>query len=109
MPVQVTIIPQAAIVHRQWHLNYYHSMTESLFEVFNLACAYLHMCQTGSKALTPVFIDKPGVAPWAGVEGDWSATLPPVAESLKCFFPTKAIWTDSPDIRNEVGVAYQQK
>ena len=96
------MIPEAAIVHRQWHLNYYHSMTESLFEVFNLACAYLGVCTLGYKNLTPIFIDKPGLSPWAGIEGDWSQVLPNAAEALHCFFPTPAIWVDAPALHDQV-------
>lgn len=90
------------MVHRQWHLNYYHSLTESLFEVFNLACIHFGACQTGYRKLTPIFIDKPGVSPWAGVEGNWSAVLPNAAEALECFFPSPAIWADSPEVRDQV-------
>lgn len=76
-------------------------MTESLFEVFNLACAHLGACP-GNELLTPIFIDKPGVSPWAGVEGDWSVVLPNAAEALACFFPAPAIWIDAPDIHDQV-------
>lgn len=78
-------------------------MTESLFEVFNLACAYLGHCHLGHRSLTPIFIDQPGgPAPWAGVKGDWTTVLPSAAEALECFFPTPAIWIGAPDIRDEV-------
>ena len=94
---QVEKVSQAALTHRQWHLNYYHSMTESAFEVYNLACSVFHLCNLHTKQdFVPVFLDKAGVAGWdtrlGESGGHWETVLPPAAEALQCFYPKAAIW-----------------
>ena len=97
MTPQVEQVSQATLTHRQWHLNYYHSITESAFEAYNLACTVFKLCGLHSKEdFVPVFLDKAGVAGWdtrLGEDGGrWEAVLPPAAEALQCFYPKPAIW-----------------
>ena len=105
--LQAKVITTATLTHRQWHLNYYHSIAESAFEVYNLACSYFQLCNLHTRGnFVPIFLDKPGVAGWdtrLGVtEGGWDTVLPPVAEALQCFYPKPALWLADPRLHNQV-------
>ena len=86
--MQVVHIKAATFVWRQWHLNWYHGIGESLYETYNSACQFLHYCggSRNSTELQPVFIEKPGD------DEPWEVALPPLAEALKCIFPSQAYW-----------------
>ena len=99
---QAEILPKATLTHRQWHLNYGHSIAESVFEAFNLACAYLQSCDLSTTDLVPVFIDRPGTFGWTGAKGNWKTVLPPAADALQCFFPRPALWIADTAIHSRV-------
>lgn len=90
--LQAELIAKATLTHRQWHLNYGHSIAESVFEVYNTACVYLQSCSLSNTQLVPVFLDRPGSFGWTGAKGNWKTVLPPAAEALQCFFPKPALW-----------------
>ena len=105
--VQVERVSQATLTHRQWHLNYYHSITESAFEVYNLACTVFKLCNLHTKEdFVPVFLDKAGVAGWdtrlGESGGQWGTVLPPAAEALQCFYPKPAIWLADAQLHSKV-------
>lgn len=105
--LQVEKVTQATLTHRQWHLNHYHSMTESAFEVYNLACKVFQLCNLHTKEdFVPVFLDRAGVAGWDTRLGDsgghWGAVLPPAAEALQCYYPKPAIWIADAALRSKV-------
>ena len=107
--LQAKTITKATLTHRQWHLNYYHSIAESAFEVYNLACTYFQLCNLHTRGdFVPIFLDKPGIAGWdtrLGVtEGGWDTVLPPVAEALQCFYPKPALWVADPRLHKQVCV-----
>ena len=100
-------VSKATLTHRQWHLNYYHSVAESAFEVYNLACVYFGLCKLHIEDdFVPIFLDKPGVAGWDtrfGVSGgSWGSVLPPAAEAVQCFYPTPALWIADSALQNTV-------
>ena len=107
--MQVKHVSRATLTHRQWHLNYYHSVAESAFEVYNLACAAFKLCNlhTGDD-FVPVFLDKAGIAGWDTRLGDsagiWGLVLPPAAEALQCFYPKPAIWIAGPEVQSRVSM-----
>lgn len=97
----------STLTHRQWHLNYYHSIAESVFELYNLACTTLQLCNLHTREdFVPIFLDKPGLAGWdtrlGESGGNWGAVLPPAAEALQCFYPTPAIWAADPELQSRV-------
>ena len=106
---QVENVGLATLTHRQWHLNYYHSIAESVFEVYNLACVYFQLCDLHTRDdLVPIFLDRPGVAGWdsrlGDSEGSWGAVLPPAAEALQCFYPKPALWVADPVLYEKVSL-----
>lgn len=109
MVLQVERVSQATLTHRQWHLNYYHSMTESAFEVYNLACTVFQLCNLNTNEdFVPVFLDKAGVAGWdtrlGESGGHWGKVLPPAAEALQCFYPKPAIWIADAKLATKVKI-----
>ena len=109
MMLQVEKVSRATLTHRQWHLNYYHSMTESAFEVYNLACTVFQLCNLYTKEdFVPVFLDKAGVAGWdtrlGESGGHWGTVLPPAAEALQCFYPKPALWIADPKLATKVRI-----
>ena len=105
--MQVQQFARATLTHRQWHLNYYHSIAESVLDVYNLACIYFQLCNLHTKDdIIPIFLDRPGVAGWdarLGVtEGGWRQVLPPAAEALQCFYPKPALWVADPMLHDKV-------
>ena len=106
---QVENVGLATLTHRQWHLNYYHSIAESIFEVYNLACVYFQLCDLHTRDdLVPIFLDRPGVAGWdtrlGDSEGSWGTVLPPAAEALQCFYPKPALWVADPVLYEKVSL-----
>ncbi|DBA83598.1 hypothetical protein WJX77_006813 [Trebouxia sp. C0004] len=91
-------IKAATLTWRQWHLNWYHGMGESIFEIYSSACTYLDYCgsQRNSSELTPIFIENPGD------EKTWEEALPPAASALKCLYPTQAWWIKDKAIQDKV-------
>lgn len=91
-------IKAATMTWRQWHLNWYHGVGESIFEIYSTACTYLDYCgsQRNSTELTPIFIEKPGD------EETWEEALPPAASALKCLYPTQAWWIKDQAIQDKV-------
>ena len=96
--MQVMRIKAATLTWRQWHLNWYHGVGESIFEIYSSACTYLDYCgsQRNSTELTPIFIEKPGD------EETWEEALPPAASALKCLYPTQAWWIKDKAIQDKV-------
>ena len=96
--MQVMRIKAATMTWRQWHLNWYHGVGESIFEIYSAACTYLDYCgsQRNSSELTPIFIEKPGD------EETWEEALPPAASALKCLYPTQAWWIKDQAIQDKV-------
>lgn len=105
--VQAELIAKATLTHRQWHLNYGHSIAESVFEVYNTACVYLQSCSLSKTQLVPVFLDRPGSFGWTGAKGNWKSVLPPAAEALQCFFPKPALWIADTALHSRVFVLEQ--
>ncbi|KAA6423379.1 MAG: hypothetical protein FRX49_06831 [Trebouxia sp. A1-2] len=106
---QVQQYARATLTHRQWHLNYYHSIAESIWDVYNLACMYFQLCNLHTREdIIPMFLDRPGVAGWdarLGVsQGGWRQVLPPAAEALQCFYPKPALWVADPMLHGKVVV-----
>lgn len=104
--MQAETIPKATLTHRQWHLNYGHSIAESVFEVYSLACAYLQSCNLGIADLVPVFVDRPGGFGWTGAKGNWRNVLAPAAEALQCFFPMPALWAGDTALHSKVSCSH---
>ena len=79
---QAEVITAATLTWRQWHLNYYHGLGESVFEVHSLACKWLGYCgAANSSELAPIFIERPGD------QASWAQFLPAAESALKCLFP----------------------
>ncbi|DBA66825.1 TPA: hypothetical protein ACH3X2_001961 [Trebouxia sp. C0005] len=79
---QAEVITAATLTWRQWHLNYYHGLGESVFEVHSLACKWLGYCgAANSTDLAPIFIERPGD------QASWAQFLPAAESALKCLFP----------------------
>lgn len=79
---QAEVITAATLTWRQWHLNYYHGLGESVFEVHSLACKWLGYCgASNSSDLVPIFIERPGD------QASWAQFLPAAESALKCLFP----------------------
>lgn len=95
---QVMRIKAATMTWRQWHLNWYHGVGESIFEIYSSACTYLDYCGStrNSSELTPIFIEKPGD------DLSWEEALPPAASALKCLYPTQAWWIKDKAIQDKV-------
>lgn len=109
--MQVQHFARATLTHRQWHLNYYHSIAESILDVYNLACMYFQLCNLHTRDdVIPIFLDRPGVAGWdarLGVtEGGWRQVLPPAAEALQCFYPKPALWVADPMLHDKVQTSF---
>ncbi|DBA92084.1 TPA: hypothetical protein ACH3X1_015814 [Trebouxia sp. C0004] len=109
LSAEVQHFARATLTHRQWHLNYYHSIAESILDVYNLACMYFQLCNLHTRDdVVPIFLDKPGVAGWdarLGVtEGGWRQVLPAAAEALQCFYPKPALWVADPLLHDKVVV-----
>ena len=105
--MQVEHVSRATLTHRQWHLNFYHSMVESAFEVYNLACTMFKLCNLDTRDdFVPVFLDTAGIAGWdtrlGESAGSWGSVLPPAAEALQCFYPKPAIWLADPALQSKV-------
>ena len=96
--MQVMRIKAATMTWRQWHLNWYHGVGESIFEIYSSACTYLDYCGStrNSSELTPIFIEKPGA------DLSWEEALPPAASALKCLYPTQAWWIKDKAIQDKV-------
>lgn len=82
-------------------------MTESAFEVYNLACTVFQLCNLHTKEdFIPILLDKAGIAGWdtrlGEAGGHWGPVLPPAAEALQCFYPKPAIWIADAALRSKV-------
>ncbi len=111
--MQVQQFARATFTHRQWHLNYYHSLAESILDVYNLACMYFQLCNLHTRDdIIPIFLDRPGVAGWDArlgfTEGGWRQVLPPAAEALQCFYPKPALWVADPMLHDKVQTSFYQ-
>ena len=111
--MQVQHFARATLTHRQWHLNYYHSIAESILDVYNLACMYFQLCNLHTRDdVIPIFLDRPGVAGWdarLGVtEGGRRQVLPPAAEALQCFYPKPALWVADPMLHDKVQTSFHK-
>ena len=65
--MQTAEVQLAAMIWRNWHTNFYHAFGEDVFNVYNLACKYLHICGGANKtSLSPLFIERRGdkQPPW---------------------------------------------
>ena len=67
-----------AMVWRNWHYNFYHTFGEDVFNVYNLACKYLHTCGGSNRTkLTPLIIERHGIyhAPWQVKCLHWATSI----------------------------------
>lgn len=96
---QAETITAATLTWRQWHLNYYHGLGESVFEVHSLACKWLHYCGTANSSdLAPIFIERPGD------QASWAQFLPAAETALKCLFPGPNYFLGDDRIKNKLFV-----
>lgn len=98
---QAEIIQAATLTWRQWHLNYYHGLGESVFEVHSLACKWLHYCgAANSTQLAPIFIERPGD------QASWAQFLPAAETALKCLFPGPNYFIGDERIKNKASMLH---
>lgn len=96
LQTQAETITAATLTWRQWHLNYYHGLGESVFEVHSLACKWLHYCGTANSSdLAPIFIERPGD------QASWAQFLPAAETALKCLFPGPNYFLGDDRIKNK--------
>ena len=101
LQTEAEVIKAATLTWRQWHLNYYHGFGESVFEVFALACKYLHFCGGSNSAdLVPIFIERGQ----ANDQASWAQFLPAAETALKCLFPGSDYFIGDERIRHKVNV-----
>lgn len=61
MFMQTEEIQVAAMIWRNYHTNFYHAFGEDVFNLYNLACKYLHICGGANRtSLTPLYIERRG-------------------------------------------------
>ena len=97
LQAQAEVITAATLTWRQWHLNYYHGLGESVFEVHSLACKWLGYCgAANSTDLAPIFIERPGD------QASWAQFLPAAESALKCLFPGPNHFIGDDRIRDKV-------
>ena len=93
---QAETIEAATLTWRQWHLNYYHGLGESVFEVHALACKWLNYCGAANRTeLAPIFIERPGD------QASWAQFLPAAETALKCLFPGPNYFIGDERIKNK--------
>ncbi len=97
LQTQAEVLTAATLTWRQWHLNYYHGLGESVFEVHSLACKWLHYCgAANSTDLVPIFIER------SGDQATWAQFLPAAESALKCLFPGPNYFIGDDRIQNKV-------
>ena len=94
-------IKAATMTWRKWHLNWYHGIGETIFEIYSTACNYLGYCggTRNSSELTPIFIEDPGDPEI------WEESLPPAASALRCLYPSQAYWIKDQAIQHKASSA----
>ena len=94
---EAEVLTAATLTWRQWHLNYYHGLGESVFEVHSLACKWLGYCgAANSTDLAPIFIER------FDYQATWAQFLPAAESALRCLFPGPNYFINDDRVRNKV-------